>query len=157
MSIIFECLIRSVFNANPMKNLTILLVLLPIAFVNNAQEIASPSFDFAIHPVKSASIGATDLSDLNFLKEVLKDKRIVLLGEQTHGDGATFEAKVRLIKFLHQQLGFEVLAFESGLYDNYAMYQHVTETNYESSPLKESVFRIWSDAHEFEPLLRYIH
>ena len=65
--------------------------------------------------------------DLIFLKEVLKDKRIVLLGEQSHGDGATFEAKVRLIKFLHQELGFTILSFESGLYDNFKAFDRVRD------------------------------
>ena len=57
------------------------------------------------------------LDDLAPLKEMLRDARIVLLGEQSHQDGATFRAKARLVRFLHQEMGFEVLAFESGLYE----------------------------------------
>jgi erythromycin esterase len=54
--------------------------------------------------------------DLESLRELIADMRIVLLGEQTHGDGATFDAKVELIKFLHDELGFDIVAFESPLY-----------------------------------------
>ena len=40
-----------------------------------------------------------------------------MLGEHPYDDGTTFVAKTRLVRFLHEQMGFNVLAFESGLYD----------------------------------------
>jgi erythromycin esterase-like protein len=98
-----------------------------------------------------------DFKDLQFLKETLKDNRIVLLGEQSHGEGATFEAKVRLIRFLHRELNYEIVSFESGLYDNYKAFERIKDSNYQDSPLKESIFRIWSETKEFEPLLKYVH
>ena len=55
--------------------------------------------------------------DLAPLREILKDARIVQLGENTHGDGACFEAKARLVRFLHEEMGFEVLAWESGFFE----------------------------------------
>jgi erythromycin esterase len=55
--------------------------------------------------------------DLRPLKEILKDARIVQLGENSHGDGACFEAKARLVRFLHEEMGFEVVAWESGLWE----------------------------------------
>ncbi len=53
------------------------------------------------------------------------DRRIVLLTEATHGDGATFELKTRLVKYLHESKGFDVLFIESGMYDVARMQQRV--------------------------------
>jgi erythromycin esterase-like protein len=54
-----------------------------------------------------------DYSDLEPFREAVNKSRIVMLGEQSHGDGATFRAKIRLIRFLHERCGFDILAFES--------------------------------------------
>lgn len=58
-----------------------------------------------------------DFSDLMPLVQILGKARVVQLGEATHGDGATFSAKGRLIRFLHKVMGFDVLAWESGIVD----------------------------------------
>lgn len=60
-----------------------------------------------------------DYVDLAALKQSLKDVTIVGLGEPIHHDGSAFKAETRLVKFLHQELGFRVIAFESGFYDCY--------------------------------------
>ena len=62
------------------------------------------------------SLGARDFSDLAFLGPLLAGKRIVQLGESGHGVREFNLAKVRLIQFLHDSLGYDVLAFESSLY-----------------------------------------
>ncbi len=58
-----------------------------------------------------------DFSDLEPLRAIIGEARVVGLGEQSHGDGATFKAKCRLVRFLHQRMDFDVLAWESGLFD----------------------------------------
>lgn len=61
------------------------------------------------------SLFSDDFSDLQFLKPLLKDARVVQLGESSHGVAEFNWMKVRLIKFLHQQMGFDVVAFESSM------------------------------------------
>jgi len=51
------------------------------------------------------------------LKETLKGVEIIALGENTHGLGEVFKVKTDLVKFLHQELGFNLLLFESGFGD----------------------------------------
>jgi erythromycin esterase len=80
--------------------------------------------------------------DLEPLAQVLKEARIVQLGENTHGDGACFEAKLRLIRFLHAELGFEVLAFESGLFECDRANELLRRGDADGA-LEASVFGIW--------------
>ncbi|MEO1574998.1 MAG: erythromycin esterase family protein, partial [Pseudomonadota bacterium] len=47
----------------------------------------------------------------------LTDKTMVLLGESSHGVREYSTAKTRLIKYLHETQGYDVLAFEGGLFD----------------------------------------
>jgi erythromycin esterase len=68
-------------------------------------------------PLRSIDPADDDFSDLMPLMNSIGKARVVLLGEQTHWDGATFLAKVRLIRFLHMIMGFDVLAWESGTYE----------------------------------------
>ena len=69
-------------------------------------------------PVRSIDPDDTDFSDLEFLHETLGGARVVLLGEADHGGGSDLMAKTRLTKFLHQRMGFEVVAFEAGLHSS---------------------------------------
>lgn len=68
-------------------------------------------------PVRSIDPADEEFSDLMPLVQVIGKARVVQLGEATHGDGATFLAKARLIRFLHKIMGFDVLAWEAGIAD----------------------------------------
>ena len=61
------------------------------------------------------SLTSDDFSDLQFLKPLLAGRRVVQLGESSHGVAEFNWLKVRLVKFLHQEMGFDVVAFESSL------------------------------------------
>jgi len=65
--------------------------------------------------IKSLSGDAYD--DLRFFKQILKDKRIVQLGESGHGIAEYFILKTRLVKYLHEELGYNILAVEGSLAD----------------------------------------
>jgi hypothetical protein len=63
------------------------------------------------------SLSAARYEDLKFLDDRLSGVRLVQLGESGHGVREFSQAKIRLIKYLHEHLGFDVIAFESGLYE----------------------------------------
>src|SRR5688572_20725992 len=58
-----------------------------------------------------------EFRDLEFLADVIGDAQVVQLGEASHSAGNGFAAKARLVKFLHQRMGFDVLVCEEGIYD----------------------------------------
>lgn len=64
-----------------------------------------------------SSIKSDDFSDLMFLKEYISDKKIVFLGESLHGVNDFNVLKYRLIRFLHQEMNFNIIAFESGVHE----------------------------------------
>lgn len=93
-------------------------------------------------------------SNLSVLDIPLSGVQVVTLGEQTHFDGGTFDAKIQLIKYLHEVLGFDVLAFESGYYDC-TKAGEILASNSVSGTLKEAVFGVW-DTKALADLEQYI-
>lgn len=97
-----------------------------------------------------------DFSDLQPLKNVLGDTQMVLLGEISHGDGSTFLAKTRLIQFLHQEMGFGVLAFESGLYDCAKAWRSLQAGEDPTRAFQQGVLPIWTRSAQVQPLVGYL-
>jgi erythromycin esterase len=61
--------------------------------------------------------GGSDFSDLDAFGRAVGDRSVVILDEPTHGDGNNFRLKARLVEYLHQKKGFDLLLMESGLFD----------------------------------------
>lgn len=83
-------------------------------------------------------------SNLETLNKNFEGVRVVTLGEQTHFDGATFDAKIQLVKYLHEKLGFNILAFESGYYDCSKAAELLARGN-SKGILREAVFGVWDN------------
>lgn len=132
-----------------MKNLILIFTVL-ITFSN----IRAQTY---VKPIRTINPNSTNFEDLTFLKETLKDVRILGLGEQSHMDGATNDARVRLIKYLHEELGYNVIMFESGMYncsianDLISKRKQGDETNY----LFKAIFGLWH-TEEINKLAKYI-
>lgn len=80
------------------------------------------------HPVQTLDLagGEAELA-LPELAEALDGVRIVLLGENGHGVGEFTRAKVRLIEWLHREHGFDLVVFESGLFECGRAWERVRE------------------------------
>ncbi|MDR2235395.1 MAG: erythromycin esterase family protein [Chryseobacterium sp.] len=111
-----------------------------------------------IHPVKSISMEYPDNSDLYVFDSILKDNKVLMLGENTHYDGATFQAKGRLIRYLHEKLGYNVVLYEAGQYDTWLMNEEMKKHTLKvpsDSIGGIGLFGFWWMNRETQPLIRY--
>ncbi len=98
-----------------------------------------------------------EIKEFESIKKSIGTARIVLLGEESHGDGTTFETKVKLVQFLHQRMGFTVLAFESNQFNAERAWQDVIQNKSPLTALQNSTHPIWGEAKEIQPLFEYIY
>lgn len=143
--------------------ITILLILLSNKLVYQDMPLtnrAAFSTEVNRHKKDIRSILMTDSNflDLSFFDTILNENRILMLGEMLHSDGETFKAKARLIRYLHEYLGYEVVLYEAGQYDMWMM-------NAQLDTLKDKalekriggvgLFDFWWQNQENERLLSY--
>jgi erythromycin esterase len=106
--------------------------------------------------LRSNSPSDDDFSDLYLLDALIGNASIVLLGEPNHKDGSTFLAKTRLIKFLHSEMSFDVLAFESGMYDFTKAWVHIQNGEDATLAIQQGVRSIWTSSEQMQPMINYI-
>ena len=136
----------------------LLLILITATTRADAQDLSARRAWLAAHasPLRTLEFSDTDDRDLAPLAKAIGDRRIVLLGEQTHGDGATFQAKARIIRYLHQKLGFDLLVFESGFYDCRRTWQDARAGLALTDSAGGCMFELWWNSAQVRPLLAYL-
>lgn len=106
------------------------------------------------HPLTTLEADAPDDSDLAFLGASLAGRRLVALGESAHGVSEFSTVKTRLIKYLHESLGYDVIAFESSLFECWAADRRAAGQSAETT-LRDSLFGVWHNRETLE-LFEYI-
>lgn len=106
-----------------MKSVNIFLIISIISFTNilgqSYFENLNARRDTVIKWIKNESKELhsvnveTNFDDFIFLKSLLKDKKVVGLGEFSHGTKEVFQMKHRLLEFLVQEMGFKIFAIEA--------------------------------------------
>jgi erythromycin esterase len=94
------------------------------------------------------------LSDLNYIGKAIGDSRIVILGEQDHGDATSMLAKSKLVKYLVEKKGFSVLLWE----DDYFAFDQMSSNpgQYTVDSFKNIVSPYWSTSAVMQDLWGYL-
>jgi erythromycin esterase len=120
-------------------------------------QMRDTGFPANVQSIRSIDPADDDFTDLKGLGEAMGAARIVMLGEQDHGDAATFRAKSRLIRYLHEKLGFDVLAFESDFFGLSRGWDAVTSGQYNiDSLLTENIYPVWTKCKECAFVFDYV-
>jgi len=143
-----------------MKNILSILLAAFLQFTCTSQEVVekSKSLEPVLKTIKTIDPKDEDFSDLQFLKKIIErdSVQVIMLGEQKHGDGSTFLAKSRLIKFLHKEVGFDVLAFESGLFDCTYAWDEIKRSGNYAEEIKKAIYPMWVNSNECFELVSYL-
>jgi erythromycin esterase len=107
-------------------------------------------------PLRSFDPADEDFGDLEPIRRAIGDARVAFLGEPSHGTGNIFSGQTRLVKFLHQQMGFDVLVFESGFFDMTKVWEAIRRGDPPSDAFRQGIFRVWTEPAEMHPLAEYL-
>ena len=129
-------------------------------FVGAAHASAIPAPAVALPvmqwPVSSVTPDGNDFSDLKPFADAIGNARIVALGEQTHGAREEFLLKTRLLRFLHERMGFDVLLLESGFYDMGEIAARVKKGEQLENIAPGNVFFMYANSAEGRGMLAYV-
>ena len=112
--------------------------------------------DDNLFEIKTIDLIEDENPDYNFLNNFIGDSEIVLLGEQNHGDGASFIAKAKIIIYLHKEMGFNVLAYESDFYGCNITGNQFKEKKTSIAELKQNLWKFWTTGKEIQPFYKYL-
>ncbi|WP_281234890.1 erythromycin esterase family protein [Flavobacterium gelatinilyticum] len=129
-----------------MRNIFLIIIFNIFYFVGNTQNFNPKILNLPENPSND---------DFSFLKEELKGVQVLMLGEKTHYDGNVFEMKTKIIQYLHQELGFSTIAFESGVYDVWKAQNEIKKGTNTLLAFKNSLFPVWSNRKEFQSFVQF--
>lgn len=143
----------------PVLTVTLASLAGSVAAQEGEQDPLAPRVEFLReHAVTLRTVAPDDddLADLEPLRALIGDARVVGLGEPTHGDGTHFLAKARLVRFLHEKMGFDVLVWESGMFDCEQVESALAAGTSMHEAWRKGVFPIWGLSEQVQPLFDYV-
>jgi erythromycin esterase len=83
----------------------------------NSTSSGATALKSATQAISASSLDTINDNDLAAFGNAVGEKRIVVLTEPTHGVAQALDLNARLIRYLHEHKGFDVLLIESGMFD----------------------------------------
>ncbi|WP_273431109.1 erythromycin esterase family protein [Chitinibacter tainanensis] len=111
-----------------------------------------------VKPLNSLSAGeGVDNADLAEFASAIGDAKVVVLNESHYADANAFELMNRLVQYLHQQQGFDVLLIESAMFDVDGMWRSAVDKNASLAELAPGrVFYMYSQTESGRKVLQYL-
>ncbi len=139
-----------------LKCLLLCVVAMSVASVALAVDSDEPPLDWlrthAI-PLKTVEAGH-GFDDMQPLKRMIGDARIVELGEATHGSREFFQLKHRMVEFLASQMGFTIFSIEANMPEAYRLNDFVLNGNGDPKQLlKGMYFWTWDSEEVLDMIL----
>jgi erythromycin esterase len=107
------------------------------------------------HRLQGIEPGGDDHADLEPLRTMLDGVRVVMLGESSHYAGSDLAAKSRIVRFLHQEMGFDVLAMEAGMFGMAAANDALRAGVPGQQAFALGAWPFWAHVEQMQPLIAY--
>ncbi len=109
------------------------------------------------HAIPLTTVEANNgFKDLQPLKSLIGDARIVSLGEATHGSREIFQLKHRMIEFLASEMGFTIFAIEANMPEAYRVNDYVLNGNGDPAQLLRGMYFWTWDTEEVLTMIKWM-
>lgn len=108
------------------------------------------------HTVHSSDPAHDDFHDLRAFGEAVGNAQFVSLAQPDHGSGNVFEMKARLVRYLHEKKGFDVLMMESSMFAVQRIWQLAQQGAKVDALAPDNIFFMYSKSAEGRKTLQYI-
>jgi erythromycin esterase-like protein len=94
--------------------------------------------------------------DMQPLKQIVGNARIVALGEATHGTREFFQLKHRMLEFLASEMGFTIFSIEASMPEAYRLNDYVLNGNGDPAQLLKGMYFWTWDTQEVLAMIRWM-
>jgi erythromycin esterase-like protein len=122
-----------------------------------AQQNESPVDWVRSHTIRLTTVEAgRGFADLQPLRRVVGDARIVSLGEATHGSREFFQLKHRILEFLASQMGFTIFSIEANMPEAYRLNDYVLNGTGDPAQLLRGMYFWTWDTDEVLTMIQWM-
>lgn len=125
---------------------------------NNQPQLNQPVVDWIkAHAVRlNTPEAGHGFADMQPLKKIVGNARIVSLGEATHGSREFFQLKHRMLEFLASEMGFTIFSIEANMPEAYRLNDYVLNGNGDPAKLLKGMYFWTWDTQEVLEMIKWM-